>query len=76
MERIRVFIVDLPGTIHGATIYSCADDGMPFFTILLNAQDDNATQIRAYDHEIEHIVREDFCSMVPADHLENIRHVI
>lgn len=76
MERIKIYIIDLPYKIHGLTVYSFDEDGQSYFTILINAHDNATTQQRTYDHEIKHIDNYDFDSMLPADRLEGFRHII
>lgn len=74
MERIEVRLIDLPTSIRGFTVYTEDCDGEPVFTIILNARMDLNTQTRAYKHEMNHIDKMDFDSMVPADMIEAIRH--
>lgn len=73
MEYIKVFFVEMPLRIHGATIRSF-DNGEHFYTILLNKNLSEAMQIAAFDHEMEHINNHDFDAMIPADTLEALRH--
>lgn len=74
MERVEVKLIDLPTSIRGFTAYTEECDGEPVFTIILNARMDASTQMRAYEHEMNHINKMDFDSMVPADSIELIRH--
>lgn len=74
MERVEVRLIDLPTSIRGFTAYTEDYDEGPVFTIILNARMDLNTQMRAYEHELNHINKMDFDSMVPADKIETIRH--
>lgn len=74
MERVEVRLINLPTSIRGFTAYTEDDTGEPVFTIILNARMDLNTQTRAYNHEMNHISKMDFDSMVPADRIEAIRH--
>lgn len=73
-ELIKVYVIDLPLSIHGATVYTF-DNGQEFYTILLNAQLSYEMLCRAYNHEIEHINNQDFDAIASADSLESYRHL-
>ena len=61
MEYIRVILCDwLPLTVRGLTAYYYDDDGMPYYTIFINANLSHEMQCAAYDHEISHIDNNDF----------------
>ena len=75
MERIKVFMLDLPDKVKGMTVYSNDQDGLPFFTIIINARMDADTQHNTFIHEMKHINNYDFDSMIPADQIEVIRHL-
>lgn len=51
----KVIITDLPPTIRGFTV-----QGTDFATIVLNARLNHETQLKAYEHEIDHMRRDDF----------------
>ena len=77
MEYVRVIICDcLPVTVRGVTAYYYDDDGMPYYTIFINAKLSNKMQFAAYKHEISHIDNRDFSSMIPVENIETIRHNI
>ena len=61
----------MPTTIRGLTIYNNDDS----FTIFINAKLNSEMQIKAYDHEMEHINNRDYDKMYSVDMLENLRHV-
>ncbi|WP_312647527.1 hypothetical protein [Aminipila sp.] len=71
MEYIQVHLLDMPTTIRGLTIYNTDDS----FTIFINAKLNSETQIKAYDHEMEHINNRDYDKMYSVDVLETLRHV-
>lgn len=75
MEYIRVVICDwLPVTVRGLTAYYYDDDGMPYYTIFINANLSSEMQCAAYDHEISHIDNNDFNLMIPVEDIETVRH--
>lgn len=65
---------NLPVTIRGFTVYQF-DDGQAYYTIFINSRLAAAAQLRAYDHEINHINKGDFDKMFTADWIEVLRHV-
>ena len=73
MEYIRVMLIDLPPRIHGLTVYQ---PGSEEYTILINARLSDRMQCEAYDHEVEHINKRDFQSMLTDDQLEGLRHAV
>lgn len=70
-EYVRVQLMDFPHSIRGFTVMVDPDT----FIIFINARLSHDAQIRAYDHEIQHIDSKDFDKMYPASALENIRHI-
>lgn len=56
MKDVFVHEMDLPTTIEGFTRLN--EDGS--YTIVLNARSAHSRRIRTYDHEVRHIVRNDF----------------
>lgn len=75
MEYIRVVLCDwLPIAVRGLTTYYYDDDGMPYYTIFINANLSDQMQCAAYDHEIKHIDNSDFHLMMPVNDLETVRH--
>lgn len=56
MSDVFVHEMDLPTTVDGFT--RCNEDGS--YTIILNARSAHCRRIRAYDHELRHIQRNDF----------------
>ena len=77
MECIRVILCDwLPVTVRGLTAYYYDDDGMPYYTIFINANLSSEMQCAAYDHEISHIDNNDFHLMIPVEDIEAVRHEI
>ena len=73
MENIKVFIIDLPHRIHGATCYQCESDG-DLYIILINARLSYEMQKKALSHEMAHINNHDYDSMYTVDLLESLRH--
>ena len=74
MEYIRVHLMYLDVQWKACTVYYFDDDGQVYYTILLNTKYNDETLCKAYDHEIAHIDRGDFDSMIPADQLEAFAH--
>lgn len=75
MEYIRVVLCDwLPLAVRGLTAYYYDDDGMPYYTIFINANLSDQMQCAAYDHEIKHIDNGDFHLMMSVNDLETVRH--
>lgn len=75
MEYIRVVLCEwLPIAVRGLTAYFYDDDGMPYYTIFINANLSDQAQCDAYDHEMAHINNNDFHLMIPVDNLEVVRH--
>lgn len=69
MSRINdhiVRIVNLPWGVHGCVTPN--DDGT--FSIYLNARDTHERNIKAYWHEVGHIVRDDFYNGLPIEEVE------
>lgn len=77
MEYIKVILCEwLPVTVHGLTAYYYDEDGMPYYTVFLNANLTNEIQYSAYNHEIKHIDNNDFHCMIPVEDIEAVRHEI
>lgn len=76
MERIQVLLVDLPCTVRGLTVYYYDEDGMVYYTILINSKMSDQMHCATYDHEIAHINNHDFYRMMPVEDLEALRHAI
>ena len=75
MEYIRVILCEwLPVTVRGLTAYYYDEDGMPYYTIFINAGLSAEMQCAAYDHEIQHIDHGDFHLMMPVEDIEAVRH--
>ena len=75
MEYIKVILCDwLPVTVRGLTAYYYDEDGMPYYTIFINAALSNEMQCTTYDHEILHIDNNDFYCMIPVEDIEAVRH--
>lgn len=55
MDRIFVYLVDLPTKIH-EMVTPCADG----YTIYINARLSNLARVEAYDHALWHINNNDF----------------
>lgn len=72
-EHVQVHIVDwLPITVKGFTVMT--SDNEDFYCIILNGKLGRSALMKAYDHEIEHIDKQDFSSMYTADQIESMRH--
>ncbi len=69
-EYVGVHLIDMPHSIRGITVKVDADT----YCILINSRLSQDAQIRAYDHEIQHIDNGDFDQMVTVDQLECLRH--
>ena len=72
-EHIRVFLIDMPGSVRGLTTY-VEEDGTYYYTMLINARLGSRGQIEAYEHELAHINNGDFHKMVTADQVEAVTH--
>lgn len=70
LEYVGVHLIDMPCSVTGITVKVDADT----YCILINARLSHEAQIRAYDHEIQHIDSGDFDNMVTVDQLECLRH--
>lgn len=70
LEYVGVHLIDMPCSVTGITVKVDADT----YCILINARLSRDAQIRAYDHEIQHIDSGDFDHMVTVDQLECLRH--
>lgn len=61
--------VPLPFTVHGMTV----QDENGFYNIYINICQSAEVQRAAYDHEMEHILRDDFSRVhMPLESIENI----
>lgn len=70
-DDIRTRLIPLPGTVKGYTISFI--DGT--FCIVLNERISYEQRYKAYQHELEHILNNDFDrNNIDIDNLENIRH--
>jgi len=66
----KVIIADLPPAIRGFSVQE-AD----FVTIVLNARLNHETQLKAYEHEIDHMRHDDF-QKTDAQAVETAAHKI
>ena len=57
MIDVFVYMMDLPTSTDGFTRYNAEDDT---YTIVLNSRSAYSRRVRAYDHEVRHIMRGDF----------------
>lgn len=62
-------MIDLPTDVRGFTVEK---DGC--YTIVLNAHLSREMNEKTYEHEMEHISRNDFDSDMDADSIEKSRH--
>lgn len=62
----------LPGSIRGFSRQN--PDGS--VTIIINEDLDMQGRIKAFEHEMEHIINDDFNSDLSADYIEAVRHAI
>lgn len=67
-ENIKIRYIDLPCTIKGITVQD--DNG--FYNVYINAKLSEEAQIKALEHEITHIKRDDFYSLKPIELIEAI----
>ena len=72
IERIRVFLVDLPHDIKGF----CTKNTDDSYTMLINARLNSETQTATYDHEIAHIENGDYDTSINVGSIESIRHAV
>ncbi len=72
MDDIRVIYLDLPPTVKGMVVKTF-DDG-DYYTICLNVNISVEEQMKAYRHEVEHILGADFDG-ADADEIEMERHI-
>ena len=70
MNDYRVILQDLPTTIRSYCVES--PDG--FHTIVLNARMSREQNRRGYDHEIAHIMHDDFSALESVDAIECRAH--
>lgn len=70
MENIFVRYYDLPCSIHSYVV-SNSDDT---YTVIINARLSRDTQLKAYQHECEHITNGDYERRCSADIIEIIAH--
>lgn len=61
-----VHVVDLPLPVGGMVTPN--DDGT--FSIYINAKHTDAEQLKSYDHEVDHIINDDFYSGKPIEEIE------
>ena len=73
MNELRVILKDMPARINGFTVKGF-DSGEDFYTVFINACLSYEQQRKAYAHELDHIVNEDYDSGCSADTIEYIRH--
>lgn len=69
-NNCRVVLQDLPTTVRGFCIES--PDG--FYTIVLNARLNREQNVKSYEHELEHIRRDDFHADEDIDQIELRAH--
>ena len=62
----------LPGSIKGFSRQN--PDGS--ITVIINEDLDMWERIKTFEHEMEHIISDDFNSDMSADHIEAVRHAI
>ena len=55
--NIQQVVIDLPAGVHGFTAYVAEDD---FYNIYLNAHDSHEQNVKTFEHEIGHIIHNDF----------------
>ena len=72
MNNVLVRFMDMPPTVRGCCVRHFDDD--EYFTILLNSRLSVDMQEKAYRHEIEHIMQNDFSCNLNADQIESIRN--
>lgn len=68
-ENIRTYLCDMPLTIRGYTVLK--DD---WYTIVINENLCPESRLRAYRHELGHILRGDFERQCSADLIEVYAH--
>ena len=68
MDRIFTFITDLPSGIN-EIVTPCLDG----FTVYISANLDHESRLKAFEHAVAHIARNDFES-VNVQIIENIAH--
>ena len=69
-ENVNVILQDLPTTVRGFCIES--PDG--YHTIVLNARLNREQNVKSYEHELEHIRRDDFHASESVDQIELRAH--
>lgn len=69
MDNIYTYRVEIPGGKEAA-VTPCADG----YTVYIDSRLDDAHAIRAYQHELAHILHDDFDSDKTADQIEMERH--
>lgn len=72
MRNIRIKYVHLPGNIR-ACVVKCFDES-DWFTIFVNSSLCETAQHKALMHELDHIKKDDFSSIISVTDLEEICH--
>ena len=70
-DNYQVIFRQLPNQINAFTVFCAAED---YYTIVLNLNLSFEGQRRAFKHEIEHILKNDFSKYQNVGKLERIRH--
>lgn len=70
MTDVNTILLDLPVAVR--SFVRGNPDGSA--TIVINARLSAEDRLRHYEHEVEHLLREDLCSTEPADQIEARAH--
>ena len=61
--------IDMPCSINAFTVHD-----IDFYNIYVNTSLNYEQCIKATQHELNHIIEDDFFSLLPIDELERLRH--
>lgn len=70
-ENIYLYCVDIPGRIE-EMVMPCADG----YTVYVDIKLSQEQRLDAFNHALEHILKDDWNSGKTADYIEGVRHEI
>lgn len=71
MDNYNVIFESLPSKVKGFIMYDSVDD---YYTVVLNINLDYFSNKKTFEHEIQHIINDDFHSCRNVNFLESILH--
>lgn len=71
MDNYNVIYESLPNKVKGFIMYDSVDD---YYMVVLNINLDYCSNKETFDHEIQHIINDDFHSCRDVNLLESILH--